>query len=470
MKKVLASALAFSVSFGLLTSMDLKDAQAAEKDYVRLSGKDRLDTAIQISKTGWPTGLTSSEKSVILARSDNPVDALSAASLAGVKDAPILLTNTNSLDSRVLSEINRLGATKVYVLGSTGAISESVENTLKANNKSVTRLSGANRFDTAKKINEEAGTSKNTSAIVVNGDTVVDALSATSESAINKVPIYLTRTNNLPISLPSTVKNVVIYGSTGVVSSDVQNQLIKQGKTVKRISGGDRFSTNVAALKASTISFKNTILVRGTSVKTTSEDYPDAVAAGGLANKLHAKIVLTHPTNTNQTVKDYLSTDKLPTHVLGSSGTLTDSVLTGLGYDVDITKTLLSKDLLKQGKLPTMDVAIGATTNEVISKFGKPIEVYDNSREKVLYYDYDVFTYYFDYKTKKVDYIDAYEDKINMTESELISALGKPQESDYYPEDGIKTFYYEVGNYDFSVDIDPDSNKVTYMSLSVPFE
>ncbi|MGI8382527.1 cell wall-binding repeat-containing protein, partial [Priestia megaterium] len=270
MKKILTSALAFSVSFGLLTSMDLKDAQAAEKDYVRLSGKDRLDTAIQISKTGWPTGLTSSEKSVILARSDNPVDALSAASLAGVKDAPILLTNTNSLDSRVLSEINRLGAMKVYVLGSTGAISESVENTLKANNKSVTRLSGANRFDTAKKINEEAGTSKNTSAIVVNGDTVVDALSATSESAINKVPIYLTRTNNLPISLPSTVKNVVIYGSTGVVSSDVQNQLVKQGKTVKRIAGGDRFSTNVAALKASSIAFKKTILVRGTSVKTTS--------------------------------------------------------------------------------------------------------------------------------------------------------------------------------------------------------
>ncbi|WP_416435498.1 cell wall-binding repeat-containing protein, partial [Priestia megaterium] len=73
MKKILTSALAFSVSVGLLTSMDLKDAQAAEKDYVRLSGKDRLDTAIQISKTGWPTGLTSSEKSVILARSDNPV-------------------------------------------------------------------------------------------------------------------------------------------------------------------------------------------------------------------------------------------------------------------------------------------------------------------------------------------------------------------------------------------------------------
>lgn len=56
-----------------------------------------------------------------------------------------------------------------------------------------------------------------------------------------------------------------------------------------------------------------------------------------------------------------------------------------------------------------MDVAIGATTNEVVSKFGKPIEVYDDSRDKVLYYD-------------------------------------------------------------FSVDIDPDSNKVTYMSLSVSFE
>ncbi|MED4202126.1 cell wall-binding repeat-containing protein, partial [Priestia megaterium] len=137
MKKILTSALVLSVSFGLLTFLDTDNTQAAGKEYVRLAGTDRLDTSIQISKTGWPTGLTSSEKAVILARSDNPVDALSAASLAGVKDAPILLTNTNSLDSRVLSEINRLGATKVYVLGSTGAISESVENTLKANNKSV---------------------------------------------------------------------------------------------------------------------------------------------------------------------------------------------------------------------------------------------------------------------------------------------------------------------------------------------
>ncbi|MGG3186881.1 cell wall-binding repeat-containing protein [Priestia megaterium] len=341
MKKVLTSVMALSVSFGLFAFFDTDNTQAAGKEYVRLAGTDRLDTSIQISKTGWPTGLTSSEKAVILARSDNPVDALSAASLAGVKDAPILLTNTNSLDSRVLSEINRLEATKVYVLGSTGAISESVENTLKANKKSVTRISGINRFDTAKKINEEAGTSKSTTAIVVNGDTVVDALSATSESAINKVPIYLTRTNNLPVLLPSTVKNVVIYGSTGVVSSDVQDQLTKQGKTVKRIAGGDRFSTNVAALKASSITFKKTILVRGTSVKTTSEDYPDAVAAGGLANKLHAQIVLTHPTNTNQTVKDYLSTDRLPTYVLGSSGTLTDSVLSGLGYQVPIAESPL---------------------------------------------------------------------------------------------------------------------------------
>ncbi|WP_416435539.1 cell wall-binding repeat-containing protein, partial [Priestia megaterium] len=73
MKKVLTLALVLSVSFGLLTFLGTDNAQAAGKEYVRLAGKDRLDTAIQISKTGWPTGLTSSEKSVILARSDNPV-------------------------------------------------------------------------------------------------------------------------------------------------------------------------------------------------------------------------------------------------------------------------------------------------------------------------------------------------------------------------------------------------------------
>ncbi|MCL9637877.1 cell wall-binding repeat-containing protein [Bacillus zanthoxyli] len=326
------------ISFGLWSAFGVQNTQAAEKDYVRLSGTDRLDTAVQISRTGWPTGLTSSEKSVILARADNPVDALSAASLAGAKDAPILLTYSGSLDNNVLDEMKRLGTKKIYVLGSSGAISQNVVATLVKNQLEVVRIDGADRFDTAKKINELSGASSSTTAIVVNGNTMVDALSATSESSINNIPIYLTTTNRLPISLPNTISKVIIYGSTGVVNADIESQLRAEGKVVTRINGADRYDTNVKALKASNISFKSTILARGISVKDNIEDYPDAVAAGGLAHKLHARIVLTHPTIAIPTVKDYLATDTLKTYVLGSAGTLTDTVLGSLGYKVPISK------------------------------------------------------------------------------------------------------------------------------------
>ncbi|TYR80442.1 DUF4309 domain-containing protein [Priestia megaterium] len=464
MKKILTSALAFSLALGGLAAVDTQKTEAANNSYVRLAGKDRLATAIEIAKKGWSTGLTHAEKSVILARSDNPVDALSAASLAGVKDAPILLTNSGSVDERVLAEIKRLGTKKVYVLGSASVVSDSIIATLKSKGLVVERVAGPTRFETAQKINEKAGTSKSTKAIVVNGDTVVDALSAISESANNNIPIYLTKTNRLPVALPTTVKEVVIYGSANVVSNDIQSQLTKQGKKVTRVAGPDRFSTNVAALKASKFAFKNTILVRGTSVKTDAEDYPDAVASAGLADKLDAKIVLTHPTNTNQIIKSYLSSNTLPTYVLGSPVAVTDSVLSGLGYNVPITKSNFAKSLLLEGKLPTLDVAIGATTNEVINKLGKSVMIDQNDEEEYLFYDYENFSISFDYATKKVDYISTYDNKISMTEAELESLLGSPEE--FYEEDGLKTVWYEVGDYSFNADINMDTKKVEYMDVS----
>lgn len=88
----------------------------------RISGDNRIETAIQISMYGWEQA-----ENVILARADNPADALSSASLSGALDAPILLTYPNNLSNSVLDEINRLGASTVYLLGGTGAISAEIE-------------------------------------------------------------------------------------------------------------------------------------------------------------------------------------------------------------------------------------------------------------------------------------------------------------------------------------------------------
>ncbi|MGM7724649.1 cell wall-binding repeat-containing protein [Metabacillus sp. Hm71] len=292
MKKLLKIGT-LAVLTGSLLFSSVQETEATGS-YIRISGSDRLSTAIEISKKGWPSGLAG-ERVVILARADNPADALSAASLSGAKDAPILLTYTNTISTKVLDEIRRLNTLKVYVLGGEKAISNTVVNTLKSKGLEVERIYGSERYQTAYYINREAGTDTNTRAIVASGTSVADALSASTDSAINGVPIYLVTKDTIPVNIPSNIKSVNIYGGTGVVSKKVEDILRSKGISVKRYAGKDRYDTNRLAL--ANFQPNNAILVRGTSVSTGKEDYPDSVAASGLAHRKNAAIVLSHNTN-----------------------------------------------------------------------------------------------------------------------------------------------------------------------------
>lgn len=309
------SIVGFILAFVLVIFLP-KNAEAEPLPFERVQGQSRYHTAIEISKKGWPSGLDSSEKAVILARSDNPADALAAAGLAGVKDAPILLTSPAKLEPIVITELNRLQAKKVYVLGGTSAVSEKVVSDLKEAGKQVLRISGSNRYQTAEKINEAAGLTANPKAIVVNGVTVADALSASTNAALNGIPIYLATKNSIPTALPSHIKEVILYGGEAAISKSVEVEIAKT-KKVTRISGSNRYDTNIEAIHSLSNSFENIILVRGQSTSTQTEDYPDAVAASGLAKKLQAPIVLTPPDTVNSKVEAYIAKLNKHVYVLG---------------------------------------------------------------------------------------------------------------------------------------------------------
>jgi hypothetical protein len=83
---------------------------------VRCAGAGRFETATEISKAEFTTA-----KTVILAYGMNYADALAGVPLAKKLDAPILLTNTKSLDVSTADEIKRLKAEKVIILGGEGA-------------------------------------------------------------------------------------------------------------------------------------------------------------------------------------------------------------------------------------------------------------------------------------------------------------------------------------------------------------
>ncbi|WP_066172838.1 S8 family serine peptidase [Bacillus marinisedimentorum] len=295
----------------------------------RLSGNSRIHTAIELSKKGWPNGLDSAEKSVIIARSDNPADALSSASLAGVKDAPILLTHSSTLPSSLETELRRLKAQKIYLLGGNNAIDHTIETKL-SNNYKVVRISGKDRFDTALKINEVAGTYKNGEAILVNGITVADALSASAWAAAENIPVYLTKSTSLPRDMPTNINKVTIFGGRNAVSPEIEHELNSKGIKTLRIAGDDRFKTNIKA--ASLIPQPSSmLLVRGTSISSEYEDYPDAVAAAGLANRLNSNIILSHHIRGMSAVKDYVAEQTLPIYVLGGEKAISRTALLELG-------------------------------------------------------------------------------------------------------------------------------------------
>jgi len=114
----------------------------------RLAGDNRYATSAAISVAGWQ-----SSDNVILVSGEDFPDALAGTTLAGFKDAPVLLTAKDSLSSETLAELKRLKANNIYILGGTSVISKSVEDLL-ARDYTVTRIFGPSRYETAVKIGQ----------------------------------------------------------------------------------------------------------------------------------------------------------------------------------------------------------------------------------------------------------------------------------------------------------------------------
>ena len=245
----------------------------------RIKGTNRFDTAVQISNKGW-----SSAQSVVLVRSDDFADGLAGAPLAYQLDAPILLTAKETLHNLTKEEINRLGATKVYILGGTGAISADVENTLLDMELEVERISGPTRMDTAVEIAGKMGLAEK--VILANGNNFPDALSVASYAASNGYPILLTSQGELPTSiqhylLTHDIKETLVVGGAAAISDDVLDKLDHP----TRIAGANRYDTAVEIAKYFNVNAPHFYLSTGVN-------YADALPGAVLAAKERTGLLL----------------------------------------------------------------------------------------------------------------------------------------------------------------------------------
>jgi putative cell wall-binding protein len=243
-----------------------------------LSGSDRFDTAVEISKEAFDhfrdaTGLKKAG-AVVLVGENAIVDGLASAPLAKVANAPVLLTKSNEVPKMTMDEIERVvdEDADIYIIGGTSTVSKDVEKQLiNKMNANVIRVSGSDRFATSAEIADELADLKvdknvvtpasEPDAYVVGGNGLADAMSVASVAAQNNSPILVTEKDKLSSGVKDKLKDlkgtngadVTIIGGTTQVSAQVLKDIKDDNKigvnSINRISGATRAETNGAVIK-----------------------------------------------------------------------------------------------------------------------------------------------------------------------------------------------------------------------------
>ena len=236
----------------------------------RVAGADRYATAAAVANE-WINADT-----VFLATGLNYPDALGGGPVAALNNAPILLTQRNAIPAVSNAALNRLAPSRIVLLGGTAAISSAVENDLRSRFSNVTRLAGADRYETAAAISQWQFTGGASTVYVATGLKFLDALVAGPRAAAENAPLLLVTSNGVP---PATARElqrlkpdrIVLVGSSGVVSDAVKAELAGYASSdVTRIAGASRYSTAAAVAAQAT---------GGRVFVVTANNFPDGLAA-----------------------------------------------------------------------------------------------------------------------------------------------------------------------------------------------
>ena len=121
----------------------------------RVTRADQYGTSVAAAhRLGEPGEMAILGRTAILASGEVFADALVAGAFAARGPHPVLLTPPERLHQGVSDFLIRAGVAHVVIMGGTGALRQPVEDGLTALGIEVTRLAGANRYDTAVKAAE----------------------------------------------------------------------------------------------------------------------------------------------------------------------------------------------------------------------------------------------------------------------------------------------------------------------------
>lgn len=284
-KKSASVLLSAALVLGVYSANPISSEAAATEQV--LAGSNRHSTAVQVSQKGW-----SSSENVVLVNDSAIADALAATPLAEELNAPILLTGKNKLNSTTKSEIERLGATNIYLIGGESVLSDDLSAEISGR---TYRIAGSSRETTAlaiaKKINE---LNPIKTIAVVNGNTgLADAVSIASVAAEKDMAIILSNPKSgVALSKEFIYSNGI--EKSYVIGGDkaVPNYVMSSLPEAERVSGSNRNDTNAKVIeKFYPSNSLNNIYVAKNGSKNTGQ-LIDALAVGVLAAKNSSPVLI----------------------------------------------------------------------------------------------------------------------------------------------------------------------------------
>lgn len=283
---------------------DKEEETTTEVKFERISGKNRISTAISAAKNAYPEGT----KTVILVSGDTFADALSANSLVKKYDAPMVLTNSSKLSAETESYISDNKVENIYIVGGFGSVSEEISKTLEGKEIKVERIAGKDRYDTSLEVlkaNIDVKSDDN-DIIIANGNVFADALAASSVSTNEGTSIVLTNGKTLDknisdyiVSSKELIDDVYLIGGKNSVADSVINGIDLE---TERISGKDRVATSIAIAKKFFDDSYNMVLADG-------RNFPDALSSGAISMKKSAPIILNDSNSINAQITNFVKTE-----------------------------------------------------------------------------------------------------------------------------------------------------------------
>ncbi|MBY1444476.1 N-acetylmuramoyl-L-alanine amidase [Clostridioides difficile] len=327
-----------------------------------LTGSDRYETAVKISKEGWKNG---SDKVVII-NGDVSIDGIISTPLATTYNAPILLVEKNNVPNSVKSELKRLNPKNIIIIGDENAISKTTANQIKSTvNASQTRLNGSNRYETSLLIAKEIDKNHDVEKVYItnaNGGEV-DALTIAAKAGQDKQPIILTDKDSITDNTYKWLKsedlqNAYFIGGPQMISTNVINKvngITKDNVTNNRVYGADRHETNANVIKKFyTDDELEAVLVAKSDVLV------DALAAGPLAANLKSPILITPKTYVSAYHKENLEA-KSANKVYKIGGGLTSKVMSSIASSLSKHNTTPTEPGNSGGKTVMIDPGHGGS-------------------------------------------------------------------------------------------------------------